>query len=164
MLEKLFRLDEHRTTIRIEIIAGLTTYLTMAYIVFVNPLILSGAGMDRGAVFVVMVALDRLAVPGAIIIAILASALTGILLGISPFAGVIDTPPSLAPTFLALDLRGALDIGIATVIFVFLFVDLFDNTGTLVGVAHRAGLLDEHGKLRASAGCLSPIHWPRWVA
>jgi AGZA family xanthine/uracil permease-like MFS transporter len=52
MLEKLFRLDENRTTIRIEIIAGLTTYLTMAYIVFVNPLILSGAGMDRGAVFV----------------------------------------------------------------------------------------------------------------
>src|SRR5256885_8502139 len=94
-----------------------------------------------------MVALDRLAVPGAIIIAILAAALTGILLGISPFAGVIDTPPSLAPSFLALDLRGALDIGIATVIFVFLFVDLFDNTGTLVGVAHRAGLLDEQGKL-----------------
>jgi len=52
MLEKLFRLDEHRTTVRIEIIAGATTYLTMAYIVFVNPLILSGAGMDRGAVFV----------------------------------------------------------------------------------------------------------------
>ena len=46
-----------------------------------------------------------------------------------------------------MDLHGALDIGIATVVFVFLFVDLFDNTGTLVGVAHRAGLLDEHGKL-----------------
>src|SRR6185437_10277243 len=52
MLEKLFRLDENRTTVRIEILAGLTTYLTMAYIVFVNPMILSGAGMDRGAVFV----------------------------------------------------------------------------------------------------------------
>src|SRR5256885_16365676 len=52
MLEKLFRLDENRTTIRIEIIAGLTTFLTMAYIIFVNPLILSEAGMDRGAVFV----------------------------------------------------------------------------------------------------------------
>ena len=44
-------------------------------------------------------------------------------------------------------MRGALDIGIATVVFVFLFVDLFDNTGTLVGVAHRAGLLDRDGKL-----------------
>src|SRR5207237_7300872 len=89
----------------------------------------------------------RLAVPGAFIIAILATALTGILFGISPFAGVIDTPPSLAPTFLALDLRGALDIGVATVVFVFLFVDLFDNTGTLIGVAHRAGLLDKDGRL-----------------
>jgi adenine/guanine/hypoxanthine permease len=275
MLEKLFRLDENRTTVRIEVIAGATTYLTMAYIVFVNPMILSGAGMDRGAVFVatcvasafatllmalfanyplalapgmgmnayfaytvvkglhyswqvalgavflsgvlflilsltrvrswivdaiplsqkmaisagiglflgiialkeagiivassdtlvtlgdlkspatllacagfiVMVALDRLAVPGAIIIAILATALAGILFGISPFAGIVDAPPSLAPTFFALDLQGALDIGIATVVFVFLFVDLFDNTGTLVGVAQRAGLLDEHGKL-----------------
>jgi AGZA family xanthine/uracil permease-like MFS transporter len=97
--------------------------------------------------FIVMVALDRLAVPGAIIIAVLATALASILLGISPFAGIVDTPPSLAPTFLQLDLRGALDIGIATVVFVFLFVDLFDNTGTLVGVAHRAGLLDEHGRL-----------------
>ena len=97
--------------------------------------------------FILMVALDRLAVPGAIIIAILVTALAGILLGVSPFAGVVDTPPSLAPTFLQLDLRGAFDIGIATVVFVFLFVDLFDNTGTLVGVAHRAGLLDEHGKL-----------------
>jgi AGZA family xanthine/uracil permease-like MFS transporter len=94
-----------------------------------------------------MVALDRLAVPGALIIAILGTAIAGILLGISPFAGIVDTPPSLAPTFLALDLRGALDIGIATVVFVFLFVDLFDNTGTLVGVAHRAGLLDRDGKL-----------------
>src|SRR5205823_13568823 len=52
MLEKLFWLDEHRTTVRIEIVAGATTYLTMAYIVFVNPLILADAGMDRGAVFV----------------------------------------------------------------------------------------------------------------
>jgi AGZA family xanthine/uracil permease-like MFS transporter len=275
MLERLFRLDENRTTVRVEIVAGATTYLTMAYIVFVNPLILANAGMDRGAVFVatclasafatvlmallanyplalapgmgmnayfaysvvkglhyswevalgavflsgvlflilsltrirswivdaiplsqkmaisagiglflgiialkeagviaaspdtlvtlgdlkspatllaaagfiVMVALDRLAVPGAIIIAILGTAIAGILLEISPFAGIVDTPPSLAPTFLALDLRGALDIGIATVVFVFLFVDLFDNTGTLVGVAHRAGLLGPDGKL-----------------
>jgi adenine/guanine/hypoxanthine permease len=107
----------------------------------------SPATLLAAAGFIVMVALDRLAVPGAIIIAILGTAIAGILLGISPFAGIVDTPPSLAPTFLALDLRGALDIGIATVVFVFLFVDLFDNTGTLVGVAHRAGLLGPDGKL-----------------
>ena len=56
-------------------------------------------------------------------------------------------PPSLAPTFLALDLRGALHLGLVTIVFVFLFVDLFDNTGTLIGVAHRAGLLDRDGSL-----------------
>src|SRR3977135_17680 len=52
LVQSLFRLDETLTTVRIEIVAGATTYLTMAYIVFVNPLILANAGMDRGAVFV----------------------------------------------------------------------------------------------------------------
>ena len=79
--------------------------------------------------------------------AVLAAAVAGILLGVSPFFGVVSAPPSLAPTFLALDLSGALHLGLATVVFVFLFVDLFDNTGTLIGVAHRAGLLDAEGRL-----------------
>ena len=52
MLEKLFQLQAHNTTVRTELLAGLTTFLTMAYILFVNPSLLSEAGMDRGAVFV----------------------------------------------------------------------------------------------------------------
>src|SRR5882672_4074742 len=52
MFETLFRLRENGTTIRTEIVAGATTYLTMAYIAFINPVILGDAGMDRGAVFV----------------------------------------------------------------------------------------------------------------
>ena len=52
MLEARFKLTEHGTTVRTEVIAGVTTFLTMAYIIFVNPSILSEAGMDRGAVFV----------------------------------------------------------------------------------------------------------------
>ena len=275
MIDRFFQLSAHRTTVRIEVVAGATTYLAMAYIAFVNPAILADAGMDRGAVFVAtclasalatllmalfanyplalapgmginayftygvvkglhyswqvalgavflsgvlflilsltrvrswlvdaiplsqkmaisagiglflgiialkdaglvvaspetlvtlgnlkapaallaaagfvaMVALDRLAVPGAIILAILGTAVAGILFGVSPFAGIVAPPPSLAPTFLALDLPGALDLGILTIVFVFLFVDLFDNTGTLIGVAHRAGLLDRDGRL-----------------
>jgi AGZA family xanthine/uracil permease-like MFS transporter len=275
MLARLFRLSENGTTVRTEIVAGATTFLTMAYIALVNPQILSAAGMDKGAVFVttclasalatlfmalyanyplalapgmglnayftygvvlglhyrwqvalgavfisgclflalsatrvrewiidtirmsqkiaissgiglflgiialkdagivvaspatlvtlgdlkapstllaaagfvVMVALDRRRVPGAIIIAVLGTAFAGILLHVSPFVGIASLPPSLVPTFLALDLTGALDIGVATVIFVFLFVDLFDNTGTLVGVAYRAGLVDENGHI-----------------
>ena len=52
MLEKLFDLRGHGTTVKTEVIAGITTFLTMAYIAFVNPTILSDAGMDFGAVFV----------------------------------------------------------------------------------------------------------------
>ncbi|MGL4903977.1 MAG: NCS2 family permease, partial [Cetobacterium sp.] len=48
-MEKLFQLKEHGTTVRQEIIAGVTTFLTMAYIIFVNPSILSLTGMDKGA-------------------------------------------------------------------------------------------------------------------
>ena len=52
MLEKLFQLQQHKTTVKQEIIAGFTTFLTMAYIIFVNPAMLADAGMDHGAVFV----------------------------------------------------------------------------------------------------------------
>ena len=51
-LERTFRLAEHGTSVRTEVLAGLTTFLTMAYIVFINPSILADAGMPRGAVFV----------------------------------------------------------------------------------------------------------------
>ncbi|MBR9829863.1 MAG: NCS2 family permease, partial [Oceanospirillales bacterium] len=52
MLDKLFKLSEHQTTVKTEVIAGLTTFLTMIYVIFVNPTVLSGTGMDAGAVFV----------------------------------------------------------------------------------------------------------------
>jgi AGZA family xanthine/uracil permease-like MFS transporter len=52
MLEKLFKLSDHNTTARTEVLAGLTTFLTMSYIIFVNPEILSSTGMDRNAIFV----------------------------------------------------------------------------------------------------------------
>jgi adenine/guanine/hypoxanthine permease len=73
-------------------------------------------------------------VPGAIIIAVLGATAVGVALGVSPFGGIASAPPSLAPTFLKLDLAGALNAGIITIVFAFFFVDLFDNTGTLVGV------------------------------
>ena len=52
MLERLFKLKENKTTVRTEILAGITTFLTMSYIIFINPTILSKTGMDYGAVFV----------------------------------------------------------------------------------------------------------------
>ncbi|RKQ73553.1 NCS2 family permease [Oceanibaculum indicum] len=275
MLERYFRLSAHGTTVRTEILAGITTFLTMAYIIFVNPAILSDAGMDFGAVFVatclaaaigtaimglyanypialapgmglnayftygvvlgmghtwqvalgavflsgvlfiiltilpvrewvinaiprslkmaisagiglflgiialknagvvvdhpatlvtlgalssppvllaaagfiLMVALVAKRVPGAIIIAILATTMAGVLLGVSEFKGIASLPPDPSPTFLQLDIAGALQVGLLAVVFAFFFVDLFDTAGTLVGVAHRAGLLDAEGRL-----------------
>ncbi len=275
MLDRFFSLTDNGTTVRTEVIAGATTFLTMAYIVFVNPMILADAGMDRGAVFVAtclaaatgtllmglyanypialapgmglnayftytvvgqmgytwqvalgavfvsgvlflvlslspartwvvnaipqslklaisagiglflaiialknagiivahpatlvsvgnltapsvwlaaigfiaILALDRVRVPGAILIAVLGVTVIGVLSGVSPFNGVVSTPPSLAPTLLQLDIAGALELGLITVVFAFFFVDLFDTVGTLVGVFTRAGLLDSNGHL-----------------
>ena len=275
MLENLFKLSENATNVRTELIAGLTTFLTMAYIAFVNPSILAAAGMDQGAVFVatclaaaigsaimglwanypialapgmglnaffaytvvltlghswqtalgavfiagvlflllslfkvrewiinaiprslklsiaagigmflgiiglknagivvdhpatlvtlgdltqgtvliavfgfmVMAALDARRLPGAITIAILLATLAAIFTGLSQATSVFAAPPSLMPTLFAMDLVGALDVGLITVIFAFLFVDLFDTAGTLIGVAHQGGMLDKEGKL-----------------
>lgn len=275
MLERLFKLKENGTDVKTEVIAGFTTFLTMAYIVFVNPSILSISGMDFNAVFVatclaaalgtgimalvanypialapgmglnayftftvckgmgtswqvalgavfisgiiflavslfkvreaivnaiphslklaisagvgmflaiialknagiivssqatlvtlgkiheptallailgffMIVALEYRKVPGSIIIGILTVTVLSISLGLSKFSGVASVPPSIAPTFMQMDISGALNAGLLGVVFVFFFVDLFDTTGTLIGVSHRAGLLDKDGKL-----------------
>ena len=275
MLERLFQLKAHNTNVRTEILAGVTTFLAMAYILFVNPSILGETGMDKGAVFVatclaaaigstvmglianypialapgmglnafftytvvlhmghtwqvalgavfisavcffllsifrirewivnsiplplrsaiaagiglflalialqgagivvgnpatvvgmgdltkpgavlailgffLIVALEARKVRGAVLIGILVVTTASILLGFSPFNGLVSMPPSLAPTFMQLDIAGALDIGLLSVIFAFLFVDLFDNSGTLIGVAKRAGLMGKDGHM-----------------
>ncbi|SHL95971.1 NCS2 family permease [Vreelandella subglaciescola] len=272
-LDSYFKLTEHNTNIKTEIIAGITTFLTMAYIIFVNPSILSEAGMDYGAVFVatclagaigclimgilanypiaqapgmglnafftytvvlgmgyswesalgavffsglcffvlgilrvrewiinsiplslrlgiaagiglflamialknagivvanpatfvalgdlsqpsaiyalagffVITALAYLRVTGAVLIGILGVTLVATLLGHNEYGGLMSMPPSIAPTFMQMDLVGALDVAMLSVIFSFLFVDLFDTSGTLVGVAQRGKLLDEDG-------------------
>jgi AGZA family xanthine/uracil permease-like MFS transporter len=274
-LDRYFALSEHGTDARTELIAGITTFLTMVYIVFVNPQILGNAGMDKGAVFVatciaaavsslvmafyanypialapgmglnaffaftvvltykytwqqalagvfcsgvifflisifrlreyiinsipknlklaisagvglflgiialeeakivvahpatlvtlgdlkqwpailcllgfvVIVALNARNVVGGTLIGILVVTFVGLPLGLAQFSGVMALPPSLAPTFLQLDFSRAAELTFLIVVFSFLFVDLFDNAGTLIGVAHRAGLLDEQGNL-----------------
>ena len=269
LLEQFFKLKEHGSDVRTELLAGLTSFLTMAYIIFVNPTILGDAGMPKDAVFVAtclaaalgsaimglyanypialapgmglnayfayavvkgmglswevalgavflsgclfilvslfkvrelivdaipasirtaitvgiglllglialrsagivvanpatlvgvgdlhqappllaitgffaIVALDKLRVKGAILIGILLVTLLSFFFGGNTFHGVLAAPPSLAPTFLKLDVMGALSIGILNVVLVFFLVELFDATGTLMGVASRAGLL-----------------------
>ena len=96
--------------------------------------------------FLIIAALSIRKIPGAIIIGILIITMIAVAADLIKFNGVISSPPSIAPTLLKLDILGALNIGMLTVIMSFLFVNLFDTTGTLVGVATRANLLDENGE------------------
>jgi AGZA family xanthine/uracil permease-like MFS transporter len=91
--------------------------------------------------FFLIVVLDRLKVRGAILIGIIAVTLLSFAFGGNKFAGVFSAPPSIQPTLFALDVKGALSVGILNVVLVFFLVELFDATGTLMGVAKRAGLL-----------------------
>jgi len=96
--------------------------------------------------FLIIAALSIRKIPGAIIIGILIITLMAIVLDLIKFNGMVSSPPSIAPTLMKLDILGALNISMLTVIMSFLFVNLFDTTGTLVGVASRANLLDENGE------------------
>ncbi|WP_426113093.1 NCS2 family permease [Massilia sp. PWRC2] len=96
--------------------------------------------------FLLIVTLDHLRVRGAILIGIAAVTALSFVFGDNQFKGVFAAPPSLAPTFMQMDLRGALSMGVVNVVLVFFLVELFDATGTLMGVAARAGLLAD-GKL-----------------
>lgn len=275
MFEKLFKLSQHNTNVKQEILAGFTTFLTMAYIIFVNPTMLAMTGMDPGAVFVatclaaaigclimglyanypialapgmglnafftftvvmelgytwnvalggvfisgviftllsvfkvrewiinsiphalrfgiaagigmflalialkssgfivgsqatlvtmgditsfeplmaalglfLIVGLVSLNINGAVMISILIITVLGLLFGDVAYNGIVSMPPSLAPTFAQLDIAGAFEVGMISVIFAFLFVDLFDTSGTLIAVAQRGKLLDKDGNL-----------------
>ncbi|CAM4340883.1 MULTISPECIES: NCS2 family permease [Pseudoalteromonas] len=283
MLERLFSLQAMHTNVRTEVIAGLTTFVTMVYIVFVNPAMLAEAGMDHGAAFVatciaaaigcfimglwanyplalapgmglnafftygvvlgmgytwqsalgavfmsgclflflsvfkvrewviqaipivlkraiaagigaflalialknakIVIASDAtlvqlgditspgplLAIASFFVIAalmyrevksgVLISILmvTGIAwgLGLVDYHGVVDMPPSIAPTYMQLDLSGIFELSMLSVVFAFLFVDLFDTSGTLVAVTQKAGLSDEHGRMPRLGRALS---------
>lgn len=269
MLNRIFKLNDNGTDVRTELLAGLTTFLTMAYIIFVNPAILGDAGMPKEAVFVatclaaalgtaimglyanypigmapgmglnayfayavvlgmgipwqsalgavfisgclfllvsvlglremivngippalrsaitvgiglflalialksagivkahpatmvsagdlhqpaavmailgfvLIVALDRLKVKGAILIGIAAVTVLSFFFGDNKYSGIVSLPPSIAPTLFQFDIGGALSSGFMNVVLVFFLVELFDATGTLMGVANRAGLL-----------------------
>ncbi len=275
-LEKTFKLNEHKTTVKTEIIAGITTFMTMGYILAVNPGILSAAGMDAGGVFTAtalsaviatlimafyanypfvlapgmglnaffafsvvltmghswefaltavflegiifillsfvnareaivnsipmnlknavsvgiglfiafigfqgagiivgdeatLVKLGSLTNPtaivailgiiitgfllhkkvkGAILIGILVSTVIGIPLGVTPMPErFVSMPPSLSQVAFKLDFSNIFSLDMLVVLFTFLFVDVFDTIGTLIGVASKADMLDEKGTL-----------------
>jgi AGZA family xanthine/uracil permease-like MFS transporter len=80
-------------------------------------------------------------VKGAMLWGILVTALIGVVLGMIKFKGVVSMPPSMAPTFLQMDIAGAMKLGLISVIFIFLFMDVFDTVGTLAGVGELGGFL-----------------------
>lgn len=91
-------------------------------------------------------------VKGAIFFGILATTLIGIPMGVTPlpngtFLGIFSAPPSIAPTFLQFEWGEIFTFDMLIVVFTFLFVDIFDTVGTLIGVSSKAGMLDEDGKL-----------------
>jgi AGZA family xanthine/uracil permease-like MFS transporter len=89
-----------------------------------------------------------------VIIGILVITAIAVVTGNQKLEGVVGTPPSVAPVFLQMDLMGALNVGLVTVVFAFLFVDLFDNTGTLIGLAHRGGFMRKDGTVPRLRGAL----------
>jgi AGZA family xanthine/uracil permease-like MFS transporter len=97
--------------------------------------------------FILIAALNARRIVGATLIGILIVTVLGLPLGLAKFGGIVSPPPSLAPTLLQLDFSSLFDGSFLVVVLSFLFVDVFDNAGTLIGVAHRAGLLDHDGRL-----------------
>jgi AGZA family xanthine/uracil permease-like MFS transporter len=97
--------------------------------------------------FLLILVLAVRKVIGAIIIGVLAVTISGLLLGLIQFNGIVSSPPDLKPILLKLDILGAIDVAMISVIISFLFVNLFDTAGTLLGVASRANLIDDSGKI-----------------
>jgi adenine/guanine/hypoxanthine permease len=145
-------------SIRVSITAGIGLFLAIislktSGIVTGNPatLVTLGNLHDPHVVlavvgFFLIVTLDVLKVRGAILIGIIAVTVLSFFFGGNQFAGVVSAPPSISPTLFHLDIRAALSSGVLHVVLVFFLVELFDATGTLMGVANRAGLLVE-GKM-----------------
>lgn len=128
--------------------------LQNAGVVVDNPATLVGLGDVKSPQvilafvgFVLITALHFRKVTGSVIIGILAVTVIGAFFGLVEYNGIMAMPSGLSATFLQLDILGAIELGLFAVIFAFLFVDLFDTSGTLVAVAKEGKLLDKDGKL-----------------
>ena len=123
------------------IVANGATFLSLGD--FTNPgTLLAGLG------FLLISILSIRKIPGAIIIGILSVTLISIFLNLVEFEGVFSIPPDVTPVLMKLDILGALDVAMISVIVSFLFVNLFDTAGTLFGVATRANLVTETGHIK----------------
>jgi AGZA family xanthine/uracil permease-like MFS transporter len=123
------------------IIANEATFVSLGNFLQIETF-LSAAG------FLLIAVLASRNITGAILIGVLTVTCLGLILNNIQFQGLVSYPPSIAPIFLKLDILGALDVAMVSVIISFLFVNLFDTAGTLLGVANRAKLSDETGTIK----------------
>ncbi len=86
-------------------------------------------------------------VPGNLLLGILITMLIGIPMGVTKFTGVMDVPPTISPIFCHFDFSNVLSLDMLTIVFTFLFIDIFDTMGTLVGVCTKAGMMRPDGKI-----------------
>ncbi len=139
--------------------AGIGLFLAIiglkgAGIVVDNPATLVGLGDLKSPTvilalltFILMIALDKLKIPGAIVLSILATTIIGLIIGVAQFQGIVSPIPSMAPTFLQLDFSALGSSLFLIVVFTILFVDFFDTAGTLTSVANLSGKIDKDGKV-----------------
>ncbi|MFU2359355.1 MAG: NCS2 family permease [Bacteroidales bacterium] len=86
-------------------------------------------------------------VPGSLLIGIIGTALIGVPMGLTSFSDFVDTPPSIAPIFCQFEFHNIMTIDMVIVVFTFLFIDMFDTMGTLVGVCTKAGMMRKDGSI-----------------
>ena len=139
--------------------AGIGLFLAIiglknAGIVVDNPATLVGLGDLKSApvllallTLVLMIALDKLKIPGAIVISILATTIIGMIVGVAQFQGIVSPIPSMSPTFMQLDFSALGSSLFLIVVFTILFVDFFDTAGTLTSVANLSGKIDKDGNV-----------------
>ncbi|VTQ02432.1 transporter [Pseudomonas aeruginosa] len=116
------------------VVASPATLIKLGHLTSPGPLL-------AALCFLMIAVLEYRRVFGGILISILSVTLVGWALGLVQYGGVFSAPPSLAPTFLAMDIAGAFNVTMISVILAFLFVHMFDTAGTLMGVAQRAHLV-----------------------
>ena len=152
-------IDAIPMSLKLGIAAGIGFFLALialenAGIVAADPITLVTLGdlskpqaWLAAAGFLLIAGLAVRKMPGAIIVGVIAVTLAAVALGLEPWHGVAAAPPSLAPTFLQMDIAGVFQLGLVTMVLTLLLVTILDTAGTLIGVARQAGLLDPEGRL-----------------
>lgn len=109
--------------------------------------ITSGSGLLAVIGIIITSLLLAKKVPGALLIGVLLTALIGIPMGVTEFKGIVSAPDSIEPIFCQFQWENVFTLDMLVVVFTFLFIDMFDTIGTLIGVCTKADMVDENGRI-----------------